>query len=541
MSGSSDRLVDRLPRVLRIGDERAGGGLRRLVDALDAPRAVIERDLEQWFADLFIETCDETRLPAFARLLDAPPDSTRAEIANVLQRRRWVGTLDAIVGTARDATGLAVEGVEILPRDARFEGGALAGGHGDATVELFVYATDATPVDDGHARRIGPGRYTFHPLGVDAPLYRHPGVVRSDGHAYVPHPLSLNETHEMICRHVTIRIDGADVSPSRVSVVDLDDWPAPDDRTQVFVDPHRGRLTLADDRDGSVVTADFAVGARSDIGASGWVSTETLESRSGARVISWQDRDALPPTLSTPTGPLDAVIDHSGVHDIDIELRLGAGSSWHLRAASGRRPTIAGAIRIDGPDHGRATAVIDGLHIGGAVTVAGNVDLLLRHDTCMPYLAGDRSVVVRPGASVSIEQCVVGAMHLDGGRATVLDSVIDADGGVAVDADDGVLTLLRTTVLGDVRGDFDGGHSAIIGASDSAETEPAHELASHRFGDPGHGSPRFLPCSVAQLMTDVRRLEGAHRHRGVALALERLDAALAHVVPLGLAVRVVVI
>jgi hypothetical protein len=179
---------------------------------------------------------------------------------------------------------------------------------------------------------------------------------------------------------------------------------------------------------------------------------------------------------------LDAVRNGGAVEIVDsgsypgpAAIHVDAGKSITLRAANGSRPLISLGATLSLDLEGEATVILDGLVIAGAaLRLPPSADelprkIVLRHCTLLPGpksavvglpSADDPSLVVEhPFASVEIERCIVGPLHVvEGARVTVRDSIVDAtstdlvayrspSGALAAGA---TLTIENTTVIGKV-------------------------------------------------------------------------------------------
>jgi Phage tail protein (Tail_P2_I) len=216
-------LYDLLPSLYRIRDAEREGALEALASVLAAEADVLDRDIEQLYDDLFIETCQPWVVPYIADLLDvrglyavAPGTaSQRAYVANTIGYRRRKGTIAVLEQLAFDVTGWRARAVEFFQllattqyakhvrlanvrpdlRDAN--GLELLGGpferdghnaevrripprrgrYNIPNIGLYLWRLQSYPITRGTARRIGAPsdeRYAFNPLGLDEPLFNRP-------------------------------------------------------------------------------------------------------------------------------------------------------------------------------------------------------------------------------------------------------------------------------------------------------------------------------------------------------------------------------
>jgi hypothetical protein len=143
-ASQADRLYELLPTVYRERDADRGYPLRALLRIIGAQADLVERDIGQFWDDLFIETCrpwvipyigdlvsnrllfDSSRLPTkgtaeqiFTDLAGSnlrPPIAvrTRADVAKTIYYRRRKSTLPMLEELARDVTGWPVHAVEFF-------------------------------------------------------------------------------------------------------------------------------------------------------------------------------------------------------------------------------------------------------------------------------------------------------------------------------------------------------------------------------------------------------------------------------------------
>ena len=232
MSQSLERLFGLLPEFIRYADAEVGSPLRAALAVLEGEYAAIADATAALYDDWFIETCSEWVIPYLGdlvgvRTLDialASNDAQRALVGNILHYRRRKGTPAALAGAAGDATGWpahAVPSIDLLAATQSLlhvrpgRGGTVdlragveleafgtpfdtiarnvqvrAGvplGHpiGTATsddggrynlgrIGLFFWRLPSYPIGRAEPREVGPGAYTFHPFGIDSPLFNPP-------------------------------------------------------------------------------------------------------------------------------------------------------------------------------------------------------------------------------------------------------------------------------------------------------------------------------------------------------------------------------
>ena len=109
-------LYDLLPAIYKIDDEKAGGPLKEFLSVIQEQADLLQINISQLYADLFIETCDEWVIPYIGDLVGNRPlyevlRTRRADVARTLYYRRRKGTVPALEELARDVTGWSVRAV----------------------------------------------------------------------------------------------------------------------------------------------------------------------------------------------------------------------------------------------------------------------------------------------------------------------------------------------------------------------------------------------------------------------------------------------
>jgi hypothetical protein len=128
-----DQLYSLLPAVYQIRDVERGAPLRQLLGIIGEQVQLIQDDITQLYDDWFIETCDDWVAPYLADLVGYSPVEgiaasldvatrrgrmqqrflyPRAQIANLVRRRRRKGVLSVLEDVARDVTGWRTRAVE---------------------------------------------------------------------------------------------------------------------------------------------------------------------------------------------------------------------------------------------------------------------------------------------------------------------------------------------------------------------------------------------------------------------------------------------
>jgi hypothetical protein len=405
MTWSSDeRLYRLLPAIHRVRDAAQGEPLRALLSVIEQELKLIETDIEGLYDNWFVETAAEWAIPYLGDLLGVRPLHTaegaasfsqRAYVANTLRYRRRKGTAAVLEQLARDVSGWPARVVEFFQLlgssqhlnhvrlynlrtpDLRATGQleligtpfetatrtaevrSIASGRGKyniPNVGLYLWRLQAYSVVRSSARAVsGPPnrRYTFSPLGVDAPLFNRPQTETEITHlaeeVNVPGALrrralydDLEAMRQAIANNQTPRsryfgeqpvfqlfLDegfsaglAAPVPAEEILICDLSDWRQPPDalsyaRTVIeedgtvtteevpmtitaAVDPALGRITFPSGHEPETVHVSYAYGFSSDVGGGPYDRSATVR-QALTREVNWQVGVAQSPELA-PVG-----------------------------------------------------------------------------------------------------------------------------------------------------------------------------------------------------------------------------------------------
>ncbi len=490
MSRSAEKLYGLLPAIYRLRDAERGHPLRALIEVLAEQVAVVEEDLAQLYDDQFIETCAEWLVPYLGELVGQralhgvtrATLTTRAEVANTIAYRRRKGTASVLEQLARDVTGHDARAVECfrlvaatqwlnhlrpehravtalrpaaeilrlrtpfsaIPRTLEVR--RIGGGRGRynlPNVAFYLWRLRAFPVTRAIAKKLKAGAYTFHPLGVDAPLFT-PGraeeaLTQVLGPENAPGPLDRRtlyaelhglrqaiadgEPAEAAARRLlyfahsrpVIRIEkrGTPIPPAEVLICDLSEFSRPPQKLaytprgkpkgpavelpiQVAVDPVLGRLAFPT----GVPLGEADVVVSYSYGAPGGY---------GGGPYERSDRDGVPATLVVSkdlslADALGKLGTASGVIEVpnsatligDLKLALAAGQRLTLRAGRGARPVLIGLIEVTAAEG--TELVLEGVLLARAIAIRGSarMALALRHSTVPPSIELEAGGGVKP-------------------------------------------------------------------------------------------------------------------------------------------------
>jgi hypothetical protein len=527
----NDRLYNLLPAVYRVQDVERGEPLRALLAAIEQEvLATIEAEILALRDSAAIETCPDWAIPYLGDLLGVRPlrpgevGNLRAYVANTLAYRRRKGTAAVVEQLARDVTGLparVVEYFELLAatqnddhirlhrpgtlevrsaermqlvgtpfEDAPYtvevrRAATRNGRYNIPTLGIFLWRLASFAVERGEAFKVEAGKFTVHPLGLDAPLFNRPQTEVEITHLAeehnVPEPLrrlALHaelETlraghHEPIWfgEQPVLRVfddatpDSIALDPADIHICNLSDWRRPSDG--VAVDPELGRLTFPEGVDPDAVLVSHSYGFSSDVGggsaprpapemrAPTWQVGVSLDQPAvGLETVhtSLQDAVAEWNALSPGQAGIIVIMD-SRTYDLGadpVEIIMKEGSQLFLTAAQwpalertdepgvrarpfGRyeprdaRPCLLGSLAVTAAGQ-RAVLILGGLLISGSVTVIpGDLDgLHLRYCTLAPRAHAD---IGTPPASLSVQDCPRLALDLErtiSGPVVIVDDI----------------------------------------------------------------------------------------------------------------------
>ena len=362
MRQSPPTLFELLPAVHRVRDTAQNRPLEQLLAVLQVEVDLLRDDIEQLYDNWFIETCQDWVVPYIGDLLGVRglveirggTVSQRGLVSNTIAYRRRKGTAAVIEQLAYDVTGWPAKAVEFFEllgwtqnvNHVRLRHGGTADLRDGNLLELVdgpfdwtAHTADVRHVDRGRGRhnipnlgvflwRLGSyaitrsaaradvataGRYTFHPLGFDAPLFNRPRTEESIEHlaeeVNVPGKLRRRALHAELQAGIPVDDDGVErflspadpvfevsvdadrIDTSELAICDLTDPArlAPPGR-KVAVDPELGRLALAPGAPvPKEVRVSWSYGFPGDLGGGPYNRRESLAAViSKHETIDWQ-------------------------------------------------------------------------------------------------------------------------------------------------------------------------------------------------------------------------------------------------------------
>ncbi len=530
---NGDTLYQLVPAVYRRRDAELGYPLRDLAEILASQAEVVEDDITRLYANQFIETCEAWVVPYIGDLIGVrnlydTQRSRRAEVANTIGYRRRKGTAAVLEQIARDVTGWpsrVVEFFELLgwtqylvhlrfqsPRTPDFRDGfqmelidgpfdaaahtvdvrrvaSRRGKHNIRNVGLYVWRLLSLPnllcqphtVDDAEAR------YTFNPLGIDAPLFHHPVSETGPAHiaeeVNVPAPIRMRALdcdldpdqglYYGAGRSITLMVPDAageawEPHPGRYVACDLGDWNRFLEPDMIAIDPVRGRLRFATPGDRpELFRVSYYKGFSDTLGGGQYERAATLATLRTAIVGDPND-----PLVAAVIGQINAEpTDTTGIFDNLADALVDAQAGWtddsprvieildsriytdalpavqipdnaHLtiQAANEQRPLLLlpAPFTVNGGDG--SALHLNGLIISDAgLTLGGELNrLTVEHCTLVPGLAlapdgtpsspGAASLILSTGSTeAAVARSILGAIEVaSDATVSISDSILDA-------------------------------------------------------------------------------------------------------------------
>ncbi len=418
--------------------------------------------------------------------------------------------------------------------------------------EVALWTTAVFPVAQRspYRRFTGPSGtgFSFHPLGVDTPLFFPPATPEALYDPASPEQLPRRLSRRALAFDLeraahrlplSLWVDGRRVAPSELGAADLSSWVMPAGGPHVAVDPELGRILIAPGAE-LIDRVDYAYGAPGALGGGPSIVESQLgplDSSGGLVVVS--DRSALVPSTPTRCVQLEAGLDAAQASPLaaavvrieDSRSYVAPGGAWRVRLAAGRRlrvvaapgeaPALLGDLIVE-LEPG-ATFELVGCCLGGQLRVVGLG--VVGIEQCTLSSRSGRALALDDwdgGAPVaSIFKSICGAI---GGSSSsylaVSDSLIDAGegpGAAALGAPGAPLAavdLQRVTIFGEV-------HAAVAVAEGSlfcaplVVSDPDRGLVAHSYLAPGSRPARTFACEPESSLKATTRDDERARLEGI--------------------------
>ncbi len=488
MSFDAQKLYELLPAIYRMRDAEEGEPLRALLAVIAEQIGVLEEDLEQFYDDQFIETCNEWVVPYIGDLIGyrslhgvvPKVASPRAEVAHTIAFRRRKGTATMLEQLARDVTGWPARVVEYFqllgwtqnmnhvrpeakyaphvrdweklerlnrPFDSNCHTvdvrriSARAGRYNIPNIGIHLWRLGAYRLRRSPAVPAAPGdtqRFLFDPLGRDSQLFTRPERENEITHLAepinVPDPISRRVLAQYLPKYYgeakSIAIEGVDIAA--INSCDLSDaaaaWAHTPPPGRIAVDPVLGRIFCGDAQAAPPLVT-FHYGFSADMGGGEYDRAATLDAGAVPIESVPAPHPAIQDALNAVAGGGVVEITDSGRYPVTPAVAVHAGARIELRAANEHRPAfvLSGALDISGG--AQAEVTLNGLLIaGGALRVAsaaGNQLRRLRLRHCTLAPTGEPSLIVQvPDIVIEIDHCILGPVQIAAGAQVKITNSI---------------------------------------------------------------------------------------------------------------------
>jgi len=414
---------------------------------------------------------------------------------------------------------------------------------------IYLWRTPAYPcVGSDPGRAPDGGHFTFHPLGIDTQLLRGPVGRASPWQPPGPENVPLWVSRSLLGDWTdawrrariegvapkrlpdlgfTIFVDGSPIPPHAIYAARRGsaprEWLAELERPDgphAVVDPERGRFVLGGVTS-SAVTLDWAWGQGGDLGGGPYprgarlfratpdtlvillsrtlVSEHASAPTFGTLAAAWRaalrrDEQLGRPATEAERDVLIRVLDSATYDAAELELPRSIGVT--IEAADGERPTIradADGVALRVHAQSRARVALSGLLLGGTLEASGELELELADTTVHAVGSTVRPALrwevrdPRSEPQLRLIRSVVGGLRLSSTvRASVVESIVDGEGGWAIAAEDGGagpgLELTAATLLGGARvRSLSGAEDTLVTGTVRARTTSLSVLKTARF------------------------------------------------------------
>lgn len=450
MRYTPEAIFNLLPAIYRLRDAEHNGALGALVRVLAEEALVVEEDIGALYDNWFIETADEWVAPYIGDLLGVrslhPVSkkifSQRAWIANTLGHRRRKGTLAVLEQLARDVTGYPAKAVEFFQllattqylnhlrpanlrtpdlRDAAalewidspFDAAphtaevrriaSRRGRYNIPNIGLFLWRLQSYPLTGVTAHGLDSRRFTFSPLGLDAPLFNAPAPETEITGLAAPLNMPLPFSRRLLAANLpalygpgaslSVTVDGAQVPQAEVIVCNLADdglggWahtPAPG---SVAVDPVSGRVALA--ADAGEVRVGYHYGFSGDAGGGPYPRGEAV-AQTLQEPVRWSISRVIDVQAGAVSDPVDRLYGDLAEAVADWNAQP-PGAEGVIVVLDSQSYDLAGLPIIQLPEGSRLLIVAGtwpDAAAPGAPGYAARTIELLRAEAVRPHLAGD--------------------------------------------------------------------------------------------------------------------------------------------------------
>ena len=351
-------------------------------------------------------------------------------------------------------------------------------------IGIFLWRIKAFSRTKVKVFQVDASRYTFHPLGVDTPLYNSPeaetSVTQLATANHMPKAFKRRLLKEYLDDHygqgkdIFIHIGAdQDILEGEICIGNLSTWDDPTTNPpadRVVIDPELGRMMFGADFATALSTNDVMV----------WYNYGSLEKMGGGeynRTSSFSDfetiftvskdagigdfstiQDAINEVQSQPNNAIIEVLDNQ-IYEENLQIQLLEGQAIELRAAESRCPVLKFLADFMIEGEALSEVIINGfIMYGGNISVQNNTTLerlSIIHCTLKPH-ATDNKIILGSPIQLKTENSIIAGID------TFENAVIDIENSIvdvlnkeekAISAPENQRAMLKvknTTILGEV-------------------------------------------------------------------------------------------
>lgn len=538
MNFDLEKLYQLLPTIYRIKDRELVDNdhetppLKALFSILSEEIEMIEENMDQLYDDQFIETCSEWAIPYIGDLIGFqalapihdPKFTSRSEVANTIGYRRRKGTLSILEQLARDVTNWDANVVEyfrllattqylnhlrpknlVIPHLKKWEQleyldtpfdtipksadvrniSSGRGRYNISNIGIYLWRIQAFSRTKSKAFKVDDSRYTFHPLGVDTPLYNFPKSETSITELATPINMPVKLKRRLLKEHLNEHYgEGKDILISigsdhailitEVCIGNLSAWDGllNPPSNLVVIDPMLGRIMFGEDFKNDLtsneVTVWYKYGSLEKIGG-GEYSREATFSDFETIFTVCKDpglgdfssvQDAINEAQAQTENAIVEIIDNF-TYEEDLHIQLHTGQTIELRGAESMCPVLQFSSDFIIDVNALSQVDLHGLIIdGGNIIVQAEEgtalgSLFIEHCTIKPDVSENKIILASP-VNLTIKNSIVASIetfenatiHIENSIIDVLEKEKKAIS--AVEGQRATLTVKNTTIVGEV-------------------------------------------------------------------------------------------
>jgi len=434
------------------------------------------------------------------------------------------GRVLAAVGTPFETTSHTVDVRRIENRRGRYN---------IPNIGIFLWRIEAYRHTQSPAVRVDDRRYLISPLGQPLQIYTRPRSEDEITHLAepinVPEPIrrramdahlklyyglrpAAGQDIDNCDPSVVLYVDGAEIARDQVVVCNLAGngatWSNTVSPGKYAIDPELGRVAVGGDLPvPEAVRVTYHYGFSADLGGGEYSREQSRDQVETTLVKVPGDYTTIGEALTHVSGDGIVEITGSGRYEENLSITVNSGGRIELRSGQRARPTLVLSEELVVTGGEGSSFSLEGLLVAGArlrVVADGDLAALeIRHTTLVPGLAldvagesvapGEASLVVeQAGVAVSIEQSIVGPVHVHesssvNGATSIIDATAATEmayGGPDGSGHGGALSLTNCTVIGKVRTHEVGiiANTILLGQLAAGDVQPPVHVVRRQVG-----------------------------------------------------------